>query len=151
MDTDLRILVADDDKSIAWLWARLLQWGFGAEVLVVFDGVNAIARIEAERFDLVITDLQMPGASGLDVLRHAKAREPGVPVVIVTGYAPDHVVAEATRLGAAKILRKPFDLDDAVAVARAMLAPAERTADARRGATVPVSPRLSQAAPPLRP
>ena len=143
MDPDLRILVADDDKSIAWLWARLLQWGFGAEVVVVFDGVNAIARLEAERFDLVITDLQMPGASGLDVLRHAKARDSGVPVVIATGYAPGHVVAEATRLGAAKILRKPFDLDEAVTVARAVLAPTERVAERRD--TVSVSPLPSQA------
>ena len=151
MDTDLRILVADDDKSIAWLWARLLQWGFGAEVVAVFDGVNAIARIEAASFDLIITDLQMPGASGLDVLRHAKMGHPAVPVVLSTGYAPDYVIAEATRLGAADILRKPFDLDEAVAVARAVLAPAERTADAGRGATVPVSRRLSQVEMPPRP
>jgi DNA-binding NtrC family response regulator len=115
--------VADDDKAVAWLWARLLQWGFGAEVLVVFNGNNAIARIAAERFDLVITDLQMPGASGLDVLRHVKARHPDVPVVIATGYAPDHVLAEATRLGARGIIRKPFDLDAAVALARTVLGP----------------------------
>lgn len=126
MDAELRILVADDDESIAWLWTRILQWGFGAEVVAVSDGDSAVAQIGERRFDLIITDLQMPGASGLDVLRRANASHPRVPVVIATGYASDDAIAQATGLGAREIVRKPFGLDQAVAIARAALGHAAR-------------------------
>jgi DNA-binding NtrC family response regulator len=120
MPDTLRILVADDDQAMVWLWARILQWGFNAEVVAVFDGNTALARIAEQRFDLVITDLQMPGASGLDVLRATAIRDPQIPVVLCTGHAPEHVVAEACRLGA-RVIEKPFDIDGAVALARELL------------------------------
>jgi CheY-like chemotaxis protein len=120
---DPRILVADDEKATVWLWARILQWGFGAEVVAVFDGDAAVAQITSGRFDLVISDVQMPGASGLDVLRCARACESQIPVILATGHAPGHVVAEASRLGARAILEKPFLLEDAVALVREVLHP----------------------------
>jgi DNA-binding NtrC family response regulator len=130
---DPRILVADDEKATVWLWARILQWGFGAEVVAVFDGDAAIAQTASGRFDLVISDVQMPGATGLDVLRCARARDPQVPVILATGHASSHVVAEASRLGA-RILEKPFLLEDAVALVREVLHP---IVDVPRGPRIP--------------
>lgn len=136
MSREPRVLVADDEQAIVWLWARILQWACGAEVVAVFDGRSAMARIAAERFDLVVSDLQMPGASGLDVLRCARDCDPQLPVILATGLAATHVLAEARSLGVRAILEKPFDFDDAVALARQVLAErrrARRTATASRG------------------
>ena len=116
-----RVLVADDEQGIVWLWARILRWSFDAEVVAVFDGASAVGRIRDGHFDLVITDLQMPGASGLDVLRAATRHAPPIPVVLCTGHAPAHVVTEASALGVGKILTKPFDIDDAAEVVRRVL------------------------------
>lgn len=117
-----RILVADDDRSFVWIWMRILQHECGAEVVAVFDGTAAIAKLRTVRFDLVVSDLQMPGASGLDVLRCAKALDPTLPVLLATGDASDHLLAEAARLGAREVLRKPFDFDVAIALATELLA-----------------------------
>jgi two-component system OmpR family response regulator len=121
MSAELRVLVADDDRLIVWLWARVLQWGFDAEVVAVFDGASAVARVAEERFDLVVTDLQMPGASGLDVLRAANGRDPPVPVLLATADESEPVLAEARRLGVRRLLPKPFEFDDALAAAREVL------------------------------
>lgn len=117
-----RILVADDDQAIVSLWARILKWEIGAEVVAVFDGDAAAAQIASSRFDLVISDVQMPGISGLDVLRCAREHEPQIPVILVTGHAAREIVAEAAELGARGIIEKPFRLVEAVALARKALA-----------------------------
>lgn len=113
MSPQFRVLVADDDESIVWLWARILQLEFGAEVVAVFDGSVAIRAIDREDFDLVITDLQMAGATGLEVFERANRCTPPVPVIISTGNAFGLVTKEALRLGAAGVVHKPFDLDQA--------------------------------------
>lgn len=140
-DDDLRVLVADDDEDAAWLWARLLVWNFGAEVTALFDGTSAAARVAKERFDLIVTDLNMPGASGLVVCRNARIRDPRVPVVIASGWAPDHVVAEATRLGNCEIILKPFDLEEAEALVRSVLSSSRSRAE-EPAEIVTVSPPL---------
>jgi DNA-binding NtrC family response regulator len=132
---DPRVLVADDEQAVVWLWARTLQWEFGAEVVAVFDGDAALAQIASGRFDLVISDVQMPGATGLHVLRSARARDPQIPVILATGHASSHVVAEASRLGA-RILEKPFLLDQAVALVREVLAGPSPNS---KGSEMPVS------------
>lgn len=116
-----RILVADDDRSFVWAWMRVLQRECGAEVVAVFDGSAAIARLRADRFDLVVSDLRMPGASGFDVLRVAREIDPQLPVLLATGATQDGVLAEASRLGARGVLEKPIDFDVAVERASALL------------------------------
>lgn len=110
--TRLRALVADDDPALLLLWIRLLDAEFAAEVVTASDGASAIARLCEGGFDLLVTDFQMPRASGLDVLRYARARWPRLPALLVTGEASPQLFEEARRLGV-EVLAKPFDPDHA--------------------------------------
>ena len=82
----------------------------GYNVVTRADGASAVDALGAQDFDLVITDLAMPGLSGEAVLIAAKALEPPVPVVIVTARSSDRVEARLGLLGADDIVRKPFEM-----------------------------------------
>jgi CheY-like chemotaxis protein len=81
----LRVLVADDEPSVRATVRRLLERR-GASVVVAGDGLEAEARLRDERFDLVIVDVVMPGHSGYDVLAAARATQPRLPVILMSGY-----------------------------------------------------------------
>jgi CheY-like chemotaxis protein/two-component sensor histidine kinase len=81
----LRLLVADDEPSVRATVRRLLERR-GATVVAVADGTEAEARIRDERFDLIVLDVTMPGRTGYDVLGFARATQPGVPVILMSGY-----------------------------------------------------------------
>ena len=83
----------------------------GYEVTTAFDGRWAIDLLERERFDLILTDMVMPGRDGTDVLRAAKRIDPWYPVVVMTGYPSVEAVTRLIRLGAADYITKPFNVD----------------------------------------
>lgn len=103
-----RILVVDDEASIRDLCARVLQRA-GFEVAVASSGEEAVGRLQAEAFDAVISDIRMPGLSGLDVLGAAKQRYPGIRVVLITGFGTAQTLERARHSGADRILTKPFN------------------------------------------
>ena len=106
------VLVVEDRDTLRRMLGRALT-SDGYRVSAVADGEAAIERLEGdERFDLVLTDLRLPGASGLDVLRAARASQPGAPVVVLTGYGNVPTAVEAMRLGAYTFLEKPVEVDD---------------------------------------
>ena len=105
-----RILVVDDEESIRDL-LRLVLTGEGYSVVTANDGEEAIEHLEAQRFDLVITDLVMPTVNGVEVLRAAKRIDPNYPVIVITGYPSVETVTELVRLGAGDYLTKPFNVD----------------------------------------
>jgi DNA-binding NtrC family response regulator len=114
-----RVLVVDDKENILKLFARIL--GDAYEVTSAADGGRAISLIGAQEFDVIVTDLRMPGADGFEVLRAAKARAPETEVVMMTAYATVQDAVTAMKEGAYDYLQKPFDPDDAVlVVARAL-------------------------------
>jgi DNA-binding NtrC family response regulator len=114
-----RILVVDDKENILKLFARIL--GDTYEVTSAADGGRAISLIGGQEFDVIVTDLRMPGADGFEVLRAAKARSPQTEVVMMTAYASVQDAVTAMKDGAYDYLQKPFDPDDAVLViARAL-------------------------------
>ncbi len=114
-----RILVVDDKENILKLFARIL--GDGYELSTASDGGRAISLLAAQPFDVVVTDLRMPGADGFEVLRAVKARAPETEVVMMTAYATVTDAVEAMKQGAYDYLQKPFDPDDAsLVVARAL-------------------------------
>ena len=81
-----RILVADDSKDVAaFLHGYLAQQGY--EVQIAYDGETAVRLFNAQPFDLVLTDLQMPRLNGLGVLHRVKERSPDAQVIILTGNA----------------------------------------------------------------
>jgi DNA-binding NtrC family response regulator len=114
-----RVLVVDDKESVLELMKSIL--GPRHEVAVRSDAASAIALMRAERFDLVLTDVRMPGASGFEVLGAAtRLAEPPV-VVVMTGYASIPEAVSAIRQGAFDYVAKPLEADEvSLVVARAL-------------------------------
>ena len=114
-----RILVADDKENMLKLVTRIL--GDAYEVTTAADGNRAISLIGGQEFDVILTDLRMPGADGFEVLRAAKARAPETEVIMMTAYATVQDAVAAMKQGAYDYVTKPFDPDDAsLVVARAL-------------------------------
>jgi len=108
MKSDIdRILVADDDAVIREGLRRILT-AEGYEVEAVSNGRSALERLEQNRFRLLVTDLKMPGMSGLEVLKAIRSCQPELPVVLITGYAAIDNAVEAMKNGATDYLAKPF-------------------------------------------
>ncbi|MEW6746797.1 MAG: sigma-54 dependent transcriptional regulator [Planctomycetota bacterium] len=104
------ILVADDDDLCRELLVETLD-GAGHTVKSCRDGCQAIEWLQREEFDVVITDLKMPGADGIEVLEHAKRLQPACAVLLTTAYATVEVAVKAMRRGAEDFLLKPFSPD----------------------------------------
>jgi CheY-like chemotaxis protein len=105
-----RILVVDDEVVVCDLVESILQSG-GHETRRALDGTQAEELIRAETFDLVVTDIFMPGEDGLGLLRRLRAMRPGLPVLVFTGKndAVFDALDFAKKLGAAAVLRKPLE------------------------------------------
>ncbi|GIW71787.1 MAG: hypothetical protein KatS3mg102_1329 [Planctomycetota bacterium] len=108
------ILVADDEDVIRQLLKRCLMRE-GYRVATAEDGRQAIELVNKEFVNAVVTDIKMPGADGLEVLKHTKTVSPDTEVLIMTAYASTETAIEAVRHGAFDYFLKPFDhLDDVV-------------------------------------
>jgi two-component system response regulator PilR (NtrC family) len=118
--SDIRVLVVDDEQSMRDLLAIMLRQG-GYHVSLADGGEAAIEALQAETFDLVITDLRMRKVDGLAVLRAAREYSPRTVVLVVTAYASTETAIEAMKLGAYDYVTKPFKLDELkVTVANAL-------------------------------
>ena len=113
VDRTREVLVVDDEADVRELLVEFLR-GMNLKVASAQDGRAAITAIERDpdRYWLVLTDIIMPGADGLEVLQAAKAINPDVNVVIITGYASLDTAVKAVRLGAFDYLSKPFTLSE---------------------------------------
>jgi signal transduction histidine kinase len=120
MSEQARILVIDDEPDFrSMLAGELTAEGHG--VLTASDGAAAISTLKTDEFDVVVTDLRMPGASGIDVLRTAREYAPETEVVLTTAYGSLDVAIECLRGGAFDFVQKPFNVVDLVStVARAI-------------------------------
>jgi DNA-binding NtrC family response regulator len=106
-----RILIVEDRDSLRRLLERALAQE-GYEVLSAADGREGIRLARESPVDLVLTDLMLPEASGLEVLAASRAAHPRVPVVVLTGFGTVGSAVEAMKLGAYDFLEKPVELDD---------------------------------------
>jgi DNA-binding NtrC family response regulator len=107
------VLVVDDNIALAENIKEILEED-GALAEVACDGPDAISRLEESTFDLVITDVRMPGMDGIDVLRTINRRWPGLPVIVMTAYSSDDALDTAYSLGALSVLFKPLKIDHIV-------------------------------------
>jgi two-component system response regulator PilR (NtrC family) len=105
-----RILVVDDERSMRELLAIVLRRE-GYEVLLAENGRDAVAALEREPVDLLISDIKMPDLSGVEVLRAAKRVDQDILGIMITAFASTETAVEAMRLGACDYLSKPFDID----------------------------------------
>ena len=115
-----KILICDDEEGV--VESLKLITGELYEAVVAHNGKDALSAIEADsEIRLVLLDIKMPQKSGLEVLKELKARNPGIPVIIITGYQSVEAAAEAIKYGAANYIVKPLDTKSVLdAIAKAL-------------------------------
>lgn len=112
-----RILLVDDEAGILDS-LRILFKGEGYEVLTALGGAEALDILGGDRPDLVVTDIRMPGVSGLEVLARTRELDPEIPVILMTAQASLQSAVRAVNEGAYYYLQKPFANDDLLAICR---------------------------------
>ena len=118
-----KVLVVDDDPIVGMSIDRILS-PRGYAVITAINGSEALDKLAREDYDVVYTDIKMPGMDGLEVAARIKASRPWLPVVIVTGYGTDANEAKAKDIGVAGFLRKPLSPEMIeTSVADALLVP----------------------------
>lgn len=102
-----KVLVVDDDPVVARSFDRVLS-PRGYAVITAQSGQEALNKLSGEDYDVVFTDIRMPGMNGLEVAERVKASQPWLPVVIVTGYGTEANEARAEAAGVSGFLHKPL-------------------------------------------
>ena len=115
-DSRARVLVVDDEAPIRDLLSRTLALA-DYEVDSAPDGATAVDRLRILDYDLLITDLRMPGVDGLAVIREARRLKSDIPIIIVTGHSTEASAIEAINLGVQGYLTKPFRVPRVLAAA----------------------------------
>lgn len=131
-----RVLVVDDKDGFLALFRRIAP--SDVEIVCESDGLRALEMLESEHFDVVVSDVRMPGLDGLSLLQRIRDVGMDVEVVLMTAYGTIADAVRAMKLGAVDFVTKPFDPDDAVAAIDQALARrrARATAQARAQNTV---------------
>ena len=107
MAENAKVLVVDDDFVVGQSFDRVLT-DKGYEVNTALNGEEALKKVGSDGYDLVFTDIKMPGMDGLEVARRVKAMNPWLPVVVVTGYGTEANEAQAKEIGVSGFLHKPL-------------------------------------------
>ena len=129
-----RLLIVDDEE-IALSNLQHVMEKEGYQVTATQSGAAAVALLEKQDFDVVLTDLRMEGVDGMDVLKVSRARQPGAEVIFITGFATAESAVQALKHGAFYYIAKPFRLDEVrkvVAEALAKVSLRRENADLRR-------------------
>ena len=116
-----RILLIEDDPGITITLERLLA-SEGHEVTIEKRGDHGLTRANSEPFDLILSDVKLPGLSGLDLVRELHTAKPRLPIILMTAHGTTDTAIEATKLGAFDYLLKPFEMPDLLAVVSKALA-----------------------------
>jgi two-component system response regulator HydG len=111
-----RVLVVDDKDTMVMLLSRILSPEF--DVTTAADGTRALGLIASQPFDVVVSDIRMPGADGMAVLRETRRVQPDAEVILMTAFATVQAAVEAMKQGAYDYLQKPFEPDEALLLAR---------------------------------
>lgn len=104
-----KILIVDDDETIRDTLYELLSENYLCQTAETAE--KAFARLAADTYDVVLTDISMPGLSGLELLGHVRQRFPDTPVIIISGIGDEEHAQGLIKLGAFEFLLKPFSLD----------------------------------------
>ncbi len=113
----LNVWLVDDDASIRWVLERALRQG-GMSPTAFDQADSALAALRRDRPDVLITDIRMPGRSGLELLTQIRASQPELPVIVMTAHSDLDSAVAAYQGGAFEYLPKPFDIDQAVDLVR---------------------------------
>jgi DNA-binding NtrC family response regulator len=113
MSISPRILIVDDEERFRQTMAKLLSVR-SLQAETARGGIEALEKLSAGNFDIVILDVKMPGMSGIQALEQIKKSNPFIEVIILTGYASLDTAREITRLGAYDYLLKPYNLEELI-------------------------------------
>jgi putative nucleotidyltransferase with HDIG domain len=115
-----KVMVIDDEELILQLSKDILT-NYNYEVRTISDGNEGMGILEREKFDLLLIDIRMPGVSGMDVIKHVRASDKEIPIIIITAHGTLDIATNALRLGAQGFILKPFTPDELrLAVAEAL-------------------------------
>jgi DNA-binding NtrC family response regulator len=114
------ILVVDDDRNLLKIICDILE-GLDVEIVTASNAEAALSAIELQAFDLIITDLKMPGKSGMDVLALSLKVNASIPVIMVSAFGSIEAAVDAMKKGAYDFIAKPFNPDELLQVARKAL------------------------------
>ncbi|MBA7573444.1 Transcriptional regulatory protein ZraR [subsurface metagenome] len=115
------ILVVDDDSSMRMVLSESLE-NCGYKVETSGGGADALEKFQEDAFDVVVTDMKMPGIGGMEVLRGVKKISSEIPVVVMTAYGTVNTAVEAMKEGAEDFIMKPFSMDHLEAVVKKVMA-----------------------------
>lgn len=108
-----RILIVDDEETLTFsLYQSFILSKYPYEVVTAGSGEEALEKLNEKPFDLVITDIFLPGISGIDLLKYIREKMPEAKVIIITAYGSEKKQKEAMNNGALMYIEKPFDIID---------------------------------------
>ena len=127
-----KIWIADDDESIRLILEESLA-SSGFETKSFENGEKLVSELEKTRPDLIITDVQMPGMLGYDILKHVNNNYDNLPVIVMTAFTDMQAAIDSFGGGAFDYIPKPFDLEDALSVIERALEEKPKTPKMLRG------------------
>jgi len=113
MSTVKKLMIVDDEETLTFsLYQTFIMAKQDYEVITASSGEEAVARLAGDNFDLVITDISMPGMTGLELLAQIRQKYPRTAVIVMTAYGSEEKKEEALRIGAHHYIEKPFEIKD---------------------------------------
>jgi CheY-like chemotaxis protein len=112
-----KILVVDDNENIRVILKQMLEDG-GYIVTTAKGGEEALGLLKGGHFDLVVTDINMPGMTGFELLERSKKMYPKLPVIFITAYKKDKTLVGSVKVGLSDYIEKPFKMDDVLRTIR---------------------------------
>lgn len=150
MSQAANVWIVDDDRSIRWVLEKALQQD-GLQPVCFDSADSALLRLRRQqRPDVLISDIRMPGSSGLELLSSVRELHPGLPVIIMTAHSDLDSAVASYQGGAFEYLPKPFDVDEAVALVRRALAHSNEQDAVSAGGGVTHTPEIIGEAPAMQ-
>ncbi|MFA5679029.1 MAG: nitrogen regulation protein NR(I) [Pseudomonas sp.] len=150
MSQAANVWIVDDDRSIRWVLEKALQQD-GMQPVCFDSADSALLRLRRQqRPDVLISDIRMPGSSGLELLSNVRELHPGLPVIIMTAHSDLDSAVASYQGGAFEYLPKPFDVDEAVALVRRALAHSNEQDAVSSGGSITHTPEIIGEAPAMQ-
>ncbi|MBN2380999.1 response regulator [candidate division WOR-3 bacterium] len=113
MNSNPRILLVDDEEEFARVLANIVR-AKGYDVEPVYDGLDALERIRANEYGLLISDINLPGVNGMELIRRTKVLRPDLPIVVITAYPVQGSKEDLLKMGIVEYMEKPVSPNELI-------------------------------------